>query len=77
MFQVIYIPRVEDEVIVAEFYTIEEANDYMKTIKEKKPKAYPHHYIRESVYSEEHIKQMQDPRHNQWGIHGEPTRNLN
>lgn len=26
-------------------------------------------------YSEEHIKQMTDPRHNQWGVHGEPKKN--
>ena len=26
-------------------------------------------------YSEEHIKQMQDPRHNQWGVAGEPKKN--
>lgn len=25
-------------------------------------------------YSKEHIKQMQDPRHNQWGIAGEPKK---
>ena len=25
-------------------------------------------------YSEEHIKQMQDPRHNQWGSAGEPKK---
>ena len=49
----------------------------METIKEKKPKAYPHHYIQETPYSEEHIKQMMDPRHNQWGAAGEPKRNLN
>jgi hypothetical protein len=26
-------------------------------------------------YSEEHIRQMQDPRHNQWGAAGEPKKN--
>ena len=26
-------------------------------------------------YSKEHIKQMQDPRHNQWGAAGEPKKN--
>ena len=26
-------------------------------------------------YSEEHIKQMTDPRHNQWGVQGEPKKN--
>tara|TARA_A100001011_G_scaffold65106_1_gene66008 strand:- start:249 stop:497 length:249 start_codon:yes stop_codon:yes gene_type:complete len=77
MFEVIYIPRIHDEVAVARFKTRSEAEAYMEIIKEKRPKAYPHHYIQESGYSEEHIKQMQDPRHNQWGVHGEPKRNLN
>ena len=26
-------------------------------------------------YSKEHIKQMQDPKHNQWGVAGEPKKN--
>ena len=26
-------------------------------------------------YSSEHIKQMQDPKHNQWGAAGEPKKN--
>ena len=25
-------------------------------------------------YSEEHIKQMTDPKHNQWGVAGEPKK---
>jgi hypothetical protein len=28
-----------------------------------------------SKYSEEHIRQQQDPRHNQWGYWGEPKKN--
>ena len=27
-----------------------------------------------SGYSEEHIKQMTDPKHNQWGVAGEPKK---
>ena len=77
MFEIEYEPRVQDPVVVARFKTLEEAEAYMETIKEKRPKAYPHHYIQEVPYSEEHIKQMQDPRHNQWGVAGEPKRNLN
>lgn len=77
MFEIIYIPRIHDEVAVARFKTRSEAEAYMEIIKEKRPKAYPHHYIQEIQYSEEHIKQMQDPRHNQWGVAGEPKRNLN
>tara|TARA_B100000886_G_C20150356_1_gene377762 strand:+ start:300 stop:572 length:273 start_codon:yes stop_codon:yes gene_type:complete len=80
MFEIVYIPRIHDETVVARFKTRSEAEAYMETIKEKSPKAYPHHYIQESGYSEEHIKQMMDPRHNQWGVRGEPLsikRNLN
>ena len=45
MFEVIYIPRIHDEVAVAQFTSKEEAEAYMEVIKEKRPKAYPHHYI--------------------------------
>ncbi len=47
MFQIIYIPRIHDEVAVAQFATKNEAEAYMELIKEKRPKAYPHHYIKE------------------------------
>lgn len=47
MFQIIYIPRIHDEVAVAQFATKDEAEAYMELIKEKRPKAYPHHYIKE------------------------------
>ena len=30
--------------------------------------------IENSLYTEEHIKQMQDPSHNQWGVAGEPKK---
>jgi hypothetical protein len=47
MFQVVYIPKVEDEVIVAEFDSIEEAESHMELIKVERPNAFPHHYIKE------------------------------
>jgi hypothetical protein len=47
MFEIIYIPRIHDEVTVAQFTLKEEAEEYMEVIKEKRPKAYPHHYIKE------------------------------
>ena len=47
MFNVIYIPRVENEVVVAKFDTSDEAEDYMKKIKVERPKAYSHHYIKQ------------------------------
>ena len=37
MFEIIYIPRIHDEVTVARFKTRSEAEAYMETIKEKKP----------------------------------------
>ena len=48
MFQIVYVPRVQDEVVVAQFTTKEEAEAQMELIKEKRPKAYPHHYIKEN-----------------------------
>ena len=47
MFQIVYVPRVQDEVVVAQFTTKEEAEAHMEAIKEKRPEAYPHHYIKE------------------------------
>ena len=38
-------PRVEDEVVVAEFSTLKEAELHMDKIKEERPNAYPHHRI--------------------------------
>ena len=29
---------------------------------------------KDTGYSEEHIKQMTDPKHNQWGVAGEPKK---
>lgn len=46
MFEVIYIPRIEDEVAVARFDTEHEAEAHMEMIKRERPKAYPHHYIK-------------------------------
>lgn len=46
MYEVIYTPRVEDEVTVARFETQVEADKHMEKIKELRPKAYPHHYIK-------------------------------
>lgn len=47
MYQIIYIPRIQDEVSVAEFDTKSEAEGWLENIKEVNPKAYPHHYIKE------------------------------
>ena len=47
MFNVIYIPKIEDEVIVASFNTKQEADAHMEYIAKVKPNALPHHYIQE------------------------------
>tara|TARA_B100001109_G_C18663284_1_gene380595 strand:+ start:95 stop:286 length:192 start_codon:yes stop_codon:yes gene_type:complete len=46
-YEVIYVPRVQDEVVVASFDTLEEANEHMKHIEKENPKAFKHHYIQE------------------------------
>ena len=45
MFEIIYIPRIHDEVTVARFKTRSEAEAYMEVIKVKNPKAAAHHKI--------------------------------
>ena len=45
MYQVWYIPRMEDELPIASFNNIESAIELMTKIKQERPKAFPHHYI--------------------------------
>ena len=45
MYEIIYTPRIHDEVAVARFETETEAQQYMEKLKEVRPKAYPHHRI--------------------------------
>jgi len=45
MYDIIYTPRIHDEVSVARFNTETEAQKYLEKIKEVRPKAYPHHRI--------------------------------
>ena len=45
MYEIIYTPRIHDEVAVARFETETEAQQYMEKLKEARPKAYPHHRI--------------------------------
>jgi hypothetical protein len=47
MWQVIYTPKVEDEVVIAEFDTVQEAEKHMNSIFKQSPKAHTHHYIKE------------------------------
>tara|TARA_Y100000015_G_scaffold13033_1_gene12506 strand:+ start:234 stop:428 length:195 start_codon:yes stop_codon:yes gene_type:complete len=46
-YDIIYVPRIQDEVVVATFDTLEEANNHMEKIKSENPKAHNHHYIQE------------------------------
>ena len=48
MYEIWYIPRIEDELVVARFDTEEQAKSAMADLKDKRPKAYPHHYIWDS-----------------------------
>lgn len=47
MVEIMYQPRMDDEVCVARFETMDEAKAYMEKIKVERPKAYPHHRIKE------------------------------
>lgn len=44
-YQVMYIPRIQDELPVAEFDTLDLAVAHMEYIKKVKPNVYPFHYI--------------------------------
>lgn len=46
MYDIIYIPKVEDEVVVAKFENEDDAIKFMTRIKLEKPRVYPHHYIK-------------------------------
>jgi hypothetical protein len=46
-YEIIYTPRVQDEVVVAKFSTLEEATNYMELIKKEKPQAVKYHRIEE------------------------------
>jgi len=45
MYDIIYTPRIHDEVSVARFYAETDAQEYLEKIKEVRPKAYPYHRI--------------------------------
>jgi len=47
MFNIFYIPRIQDEVVVASFKTKEQAEDWMDNLAEINPAVLPHHYIKE------------------------------
>lgn len=45
MFNIVYEPRVEDPVAVAQFNTRKEAEEYMEMIKNTKPRVFPFHKV--------------------------------
>ncbi len=45
MYEIWYIPRIQDELVVARFDNINDTYDHMDKIRIARPKAYPHHYI--------------------------------
>ena len=44
-YQVVYTPRIENEIVFASFGTYKEADAHMQTIKKVRSRAYAHHYI--------------------------------
>lgn len=63
-YQIWYIPRIQDELVVAQFENEAEAHDIMNELKHKKPKAYPHHYIWDTK------TKKKIPVNEQWDEHG-------
>ena len=59
------------------YLIVDKINEYV-TSKEKEVQSFEEWAEEESKkdtgYSEEHIKQMTDERHNQWGVAGEPKK---
>ena len=59
MYEIIYVPRIEDEIAVARYPTKEEAEQHMKYVKNRQPKVFDYHYIKEveedhgDVYAED------------------------
>ena len=47
MYEVIYVPRIEDEIAGARYSTKEEAEQHMEYVKNRQPKVFDYHYIKE------------------------------
>lgn len=69
MFEIWYQPRIQDELCVARFGSMGEAEAYMEVIKSKNPKAYEHHWIKQDI---EHggPKGLEPTRYNTWETKG-------
>lgn len=44
-YQVVYTPKIENEIVVASFDTYADADAHMQKIKKVRSRAYAHHYI--------------------------------
>ena len=44
MYEVIYVPRIEDEIAVARYSTKKEAEQHMEYVKNRQPKVFEYHY---------------------------------
>jgi len=55
MYEIIYTPRIHDEISVARFHTETDAQEYLEKIKEVRPKAYPYHRIEEVINNGETV----------------------
>ena len=49
MYEIWYIPRIHDEVLCWKFETESDAQEAMTKLKSQRPKAFPHHYIWNTV----------------------------
>ncbi len=45
MYQIIYLPRIQNEIVLVQSHDLNIIINFMKKIKKERPKAYPHHYI--------------------------------
>lgn len=49
MYQLIYIPRIQDEVVLAQNVKLKVIKNLMTELKTQRPRSYPHHYIWDTV----------------------------
>ena len=47
IYEIIYVPRVEEEIAVARYSTREDAEQHMNYVKNRQPKVFDYHYIKE------------------------------
>ena len=52
-YQIVYIPRIENEIVIAQYNRKEEAKEHMNYIKVKNPIVLEHHYIKEVKIDEQ------------------------